>query len=236
MKNIKIILKSSKEIFITYILNYLIIIILCLIYTILGHNNLNLFLNTTCSYILLIFCILMIIYLYRKNYRKEPSLLIKHYFPLELLGISVATLLNMIILFLYPSQITSTISPLLAFVSSGLIGPIYEEILYRYLLYNRLKKIYSIKKSIVITTIIFALIHLSPIRIIYAFILGLILNISYEQHKNILAPILIHIAANTIVIFLDEYNTYILILSLISLTISIVLNTNIKLKKTCLKK
>ena len=90
--------------------------------------------------------------------------------------------------------------------------------------------------SIVITTIIFALIHLSPIRIIYAFILGLILNISYEQHKNILAPIIIHIAANTIVIFLDEYNTYILILSLISLTISIVLNTNIKLKKTCLKK
>ena len=33
----------------------------------------------------------------------------------------------------------------------------------------------------------------------------LIINIFYEKHQNILAPILIHIAANTMVIFLFEY-------------------------------
>lgn len=217
----KYILKSSKEIFITYILSYLIIIISALIYNLLGYTNVDNFLNNICSYILLLFYIITIIYLYKKNHQQESSLPIKHYFPLILLGISIATLLNMLIFIINPPTNTTTITTSLALISSGIVGPIYEEILFRYLLYNRLKKNYSIRKSILITTTIFALIHLSPIKILYAFLLGLIINIAYEKYQNILAPILIHIAANTIVIFLYEYNTYILLLSLINLIISI---------------
>jgi len=224
----KYILKSSKEIFITYILNYLIIFILALIYYLLGHNDIDFFLNNICSYILILFYIITIIYLYKKNYQKEPPLPNKQYFPLTLLGISIAIFLNMIIFLLNPPK-TITTPTIIGLISSGIIGPIYEEILFRYLLYNRLKSRYSIKKSLLITTIIFALIHLNPIKIIYAFLLGLIINISYEKHQNILAPILIHIAANTIVIFLFEYNTYILLLSLICLILSIILNKNLKI-------
>ena len=228
MKLIKNILKSSKEIIITYLLSYLIIIISCLIYTILGHHNLDKFLNNTCSYILLLFYFLTIIYLLKKNYQKEPSLPIKNYFSLILLGTSIATLFNMIYFYFYLPPKSSTIPILLAIISSGIIGPIYEEILFRYLLYNRLKKHYSLHKSKLITTIIFALIHLNPIKIIYAFILGYILNINYEYHHNIIAPILIHISANIIVIFLFEYNTYILLLSIINLLVSIKLNFTTK--------
>lgn len=232
----KYILKSSKEIFITYILNYIVIIISGLIYNLLGYNDVDYFTTNILPIILLIFYILTIIYLYKKNNRKEPSLPHKHYFPLILLGISIATLLNMLIFLIYPPTKVPTISTLLAIISSGLIGTIYEEILFRYLLYNRLKDKYTIKKSIFITTLIFALIHLSPIKIIYAFILGLIINLSYEKHHNLLAPILIHISANTIVIFLHEYNTYILLLSIISLALGIILNTNINLKEKILVK
>lgn len=220
----KYILKSSKEIFITYILNYLIIIISGLIYNLLGYDNLDSFLNNILPLILLTFYLLTIIYLYKKNYHQEPILPTKYYFPLILLGISIATFLNMIIFLINPPTTTTTISTLLTIASSGIIGPIYEELLFRYLLYNRLNKKYLTKKSILITTTIFALIHLSPIKIIYAFLLGLILNISYEKHHNLIAPILIHIAANTIVIFLYEYNTYILLLSLICLILSIIIN------------
>ena len=220
----KYIIKSYKEIFITYILNYLIIIISGLIYNLLGYNNVDYFLNNIIPYILILFYILTIIYLYKKNHHQETNLPSKKYFPLILLGISLATFLNMLIFLINPPATISTISIPLAIISSGIIGPIYEEIIFRYILYNRLKKKYSVKKSIIITTTIFALIHLSPIKIIYAFLLGLILNIAYEKHQNILAPILIHIAANTIVIILYDYNTYILLLSLINLTISIKLN------------
>lgn len=220
----KYIIKSSKEIFITYILNYIIIIIIGLIYKALGYNNLEFLVNNIIPYILLIFYILAIIYLYKKNYIEEQKLNNRKYFSLILLGISIAIFLNMIIYLLVPSTTKVTIPVYLSLISSGIIGPIYEEILFRYLLYNRLKSKYSIRKSILITTIIFALIHISSIKIIYAFILGLILNITYEKYHNIKAPILIHIAANTIVIFLYEYNTYTLLLSIINLIISIKLN------------
>ena len=220
----KYILKSSKEIITTYILNYIIIVITALIYNYLGYNNLEYFITNILPIILITFYILTIFYLYKKNYIKEKSLSTKEYFPLSILGISIATLLNMIIFKLIPPTITSFLPIIVSVISTGIIGPIYEEILFRYILYNRLKNKYSIKKSILITTIIFSLIHLSPIKIIYAFILGLIINISYERHNNILAPILIHISANTIVIFLYEYNTYILLLSIICLMLSIKLN------------
>lgn len=220
----KYILKSSKEIIITYIINYIIIIITALIYNYLGYNNLEYFITNILPIILITFYILTIFYLYKKNYIKEKNLSIKEYFPLSILGISIATLLNMIIFKLIPPTITSSLPIIVSVISTGIIGPIYEEILFRYILYNRLKNKYSIKKSILITTIIFSLIHLSPIKIIYAFILGLIINISYERYKSILAPILIHISANTIVIFLYEYNTYILLLSIICIMLSIKLN------------
>lgn len=220
----KYILKSSKEIIITYILNNLLIIITALIYNSLGYNNLEYFITNILPIILITFYILTIIYLYKKNYIKEKNLSTKEYFPLSILGISIATLLNMIIFKLIPPTTTTSLPIIVSIISTGIIGPIYEEILFRYILYNRLKNKYSIKKSILITTIIFSLIHLSPIKIIYAFILGIIINVSYEKHKNILAPILIHITANTIVIFLYEYNTYILLLSIICLILSIKLN------------
>ncbi|MCI6265967.1 MAG: CPBP family intramembrane metalloprotease [Erysipelotrichaceae bacterium] len=129
--------------------------------------------------------------------------------------------MNMLIYKIIPLQETPTIALPIAFLSSGLIGPIYEEILFRYLFFNRLKKYFSKKKAILITTLIFALIHLSPIKIIYAFFLGLILTISYEKYQTILAPVLIHIFANSIVLFLNEYNTYILLLSIINLGLNI---------------
>lgn len=233
----KYIFKSSKEIFITYILNYFLIFMIALIYSLLGYKNLTNFLSTTASYILLSFNILTIIYLYKKNQQQEQSLSPKNYYPLILLGISISVLLNMIIFFFNPPH--TIIKPtILTIISSGLIGPIYEETLFRYILYNRLKKKYSIKKSILITTIIFALIHLSTIKIIYAFTLGLIINMSYEKYHNILSPILIHIAANTIVLFLYEYNTYIFLLSIIAFLISIVqiLPFKLNFKKTLVKK
>ena len=225
MKLIKNILKFSKEIIITYILSYLLIFILCLIYTLLGYQDLTSFMNTYCVYISLLYYIVVIIYLYKRNKQKEPILPKKKYFPLLCLGISLAILLNMIIFLIIPPQPTkSTLSPLLLLISSGIIGPIYEEILFRYLLYNRLNKKYNSKKAILVTTIIFAIIHLSAIKIIYAFILGLVINIAYEKNQHILAPILIHMAANSIVLLLHEYNTYILLLSIINLVISVKLN------------
>lgn len=224
MTQFKKIIFLTKEIVVTYLLGYIIIILACLLYTLLGYKDLTSFINTKCCYLILFYYIITIIYLYRHNKKQEPPLPSKQIFPLLYLGISLATVMNMLIFKIIIPTTSRTIPLPLALISSGLIGPIYEEILFRYILLNRLKLFHSKTKAILINTILFALMHLTPIKIIYAFILGLFLNISYEKHKNILAPILIHIAANSIVVFLTEYNPYILLLATINLIISLILN------------
>ena len=124
-------------------------------------------------------------------------------------------------------QVTTNIPLIILLISSGIIGPIYEEILFRYILLNRLKTFNSTTKSIILNSIIFALIHINPIKICYAFILGLILNLTYQKYNNIIAPILIHASANIISLFLTEFNIYILILSTMSLIITIYTNKTI---------
>lgn len=210
-----------KEIIVTYILSYIIIIISAGIYTLLGYNDLTFFINNCCIYIVIIYYILTSIYLYKKNKITENKILIKLYYPLISLGISIAIIYNMIIFKINPPTTTSTLPLFINIISSGVVGPIFEEILFRYVFYNRLKNKYSIKKSIIINSLIFAIIHISPIKIIYAFILGITLNITYENYTNIKAPILIHISANVIAIFLTEYNLIVLLLSIVNLIISI---------------
>lgn len=216
----KKIILSAKEIIITYILQYLLIIILCLFYTLLGGKNLTKFINTYCSIFLLIFYIIITIYLYNKNKITEPNLNKKYYFPLISIGISIACLLNMVIFIIHKNTITSNLSNLFLLISSGIIGPIYEEVLFRYIFLNKLKQFNTTKKAIIINSLIFALIHITPIKICYAFILGLILNITYQKYKNIKAPIIIHISANIIVLFISTFNIYILVLSFIILLLN----------------
>ena len=55
---------------------------------------------------------------------------------------------------------------------------------------------------------------------IYAFILGIVFGLFYIKYKNIKLTILMHMAANIIVIYLTGYNTLIFILSIIGLLIS----------------
>lgn len=221
MSYIKKLIKSLKEIIITYLLQYIIIFLACLIYKLLGYNNLTHFINTYCPIIMIIFYTLTSIYLYQKNKTNQTKLPIKNYYPLILLGISISCLLNMIIFLLNkPTPTTSSINMLVLTLSSGIIGPIYEEILFRQINLNRLKKFNTEKKSIILNSLLFALIHISSIKIFYAFILGLIINIAYTKTNNIKSPIIIHMSANLIVLLLTQYNSYILFLSLIGLFIS----------------
>ena len=221
-------LKSLKEIIITYIIEYLIIIISCAIYIQIGNKNINYFIYTYSPYILILTNILIIIYLYKKYKIKERNLKNNKYLIYISIGISLSCLLNMIIFKIdNKSSSENTISPIILLISSGLIGPILEEILFRYINYNKLKKFNSVKSAIIINSIIFALIHINIKKVFFALVLGLVLNIVYEQKKNIIFPIIIHISANSIALLLNKYSKPILLLSIILLIITY---TNYKLQ------
>lgn len=81
-------------------------------------------------------------------------------------------------------------------ISVGILAPIVEEVVFRGLLYRRLRDYSSVLAAIIISALIFGIYHGNVVQAIYASILGAILAILYERYKNIWAPILAHMAAN----------------------------------------
>lgn len=123
-------------------------------------------------------------------------------------------------------------------ICTGILGPILEELLFRGIVYNKLKKFNKIMKSIILTSIIFALFHQTGVQILYAFCLSFILIYFYEKFKNIIASIIIHISSNIMNFFtcmlINKNNVILnLILVIISFTILYIINTKIIKKDLC---
>ncbi len=211
---------SLKEIIIVYIIQYLVVMISSVIYHISNGENIQNFILTYVPYILLIANILIIIFLFKKYYHKEKKLTPKIIIPLILSGIFLATFLNMI-LFLFQSAPNITTLPVVTIIiSTAIIGPILEELLFRYIYLNNLLKFNTETNAIMINTVIFSMLHGSLYNMLYAFIIGLILCKIYLKYKNIYANIIFHMSANLIVIFLSSFNIYLLIVSIIGVLIS----------------
>lgn len=211
---------ALKEIFIVYILEYIILFGSSITYTLLGGKNITNFVTNYIPYILVIFNIIIIFIIHKKYYKKEKKISTKRIIPLIMIGIFSATFMNMLIFKIGASGTPVNMNIILVILASGFIGPIMEELLFRYIYLNKLLKFNSENTSIMISTFVFAILHGNLYNIIYAFVIGLILSKIYLKYKNITASIIVHISANLIVILLTNYNTYILIISLIGLIIS----------------
>ena len=211
---------SLKEIIIVYIIQYLVVMISSVIYHISNGENIQNFILTYVPYILLIANILIIIFLFKKYYHKEKKLTPKIIIPLILSGIFLATFLNMILFLFQSSPNVTTLPVVTIIISTAIIGPILEELLFRYIYLNNLLKFNTETNAIMINTVIFSMLHGSLYNMLYAFIIGLILCKIYLKYKNIYANIIFHMSANLIVIFLSGFNIYLLIVSIIGVLIS----------------
>jgi len=85
---------------------------------------------------------------------------------------------------------------LISLVTVGIVVPIFEEILYRGLIFNKLRNNLNIHFSIFVQALIFGVVHGNQLQMIYTFFGGIILVSSYIWMKSIWAPILIHIFWN----------------------------------------
>ncbi|MGI5113399.1 CPBP family intramembrane metalloprotease [Treponema denticola] len=94
------------------------------------------------------------------------------------------------------------------FIATVIISPIFEEILYRGLMYNKLKEISNAFIGVLISSILFALLHIPKygfgINTFFLFLVGILLAYCYEKSNNIYVPILVH-SINNFFIFLFNY-------------------------------
>ncbi|WP_427194647.1 CPBP family intramembrane metalloprotease [Treponema denticola] len=93
-------------------------------------------------------------------------------------------------------------------IGTVIIGPIFEEIFYRGLLYNKLKQISNAFIAVFISSILFAFLHIPGygfnIKMFSLVLDGILLTYCYEKTNNIYVPILVH-SINNFFIFLFKY-------------------------------
>ena len=210
MQYLKNLFLSLKEIILIIFIQYILLLCCILIFG----TNTSIIIGT------IILSLFEIIYVFIKL--KGIKLSFKYnYFSYIFIGTSLSIIYNMIIFKLgFKFDITS-IPLVLELLSSGIIGPIFEEVLFRYTLINKLSKFNNNTLCIILSSFIFAICHNNIITILYAFIIGLFNSYYYINKKDILVPIIIHISCNTISCFLFNFNPYILFLGTLLLIIGI---------------
>ena len=81
-------------------------------------------------------------------------------------------------------------------ISLCLVIPLCEELLYRGFLQRYLKLFVGSVPAILVSSVIFALLHGNIVQGIYALVIGMIMGCIFEKYENIMAPYIFHCMAN----------------------------------------
>lgn len=81
-------------------------------------------------------------------------------------------------------------------IGLGILVPVAEELIFRGLLYARIRRTLPVWASVLTASVIFALYHGNMIQILFAFPMAIILTLLYEKGKWISYPILFHMGVN----------------------------------------
>jgi len=100
------------------------------------------------------------------------------------------------IIFIFHSESIHSFPNMYYVLSSLVIAPILEEIVFRNILLNSLLNRYKRNKAIIVSSLIFGIFHGTPILIINGILLGLFLGVIYSSEKNIAHTIILHFFAN----------------------------------------
>ena len=111
-------------------------------------------------------------------------------------------------------------------IAAVIVAPIGEEIIYRGMITKLLLEEYRPTKAILISALIFGVIHLNPAQIPGAFLLGLLFGWLYYKTRSVIPGIILHFINNAAsvvgVIYLGEdweLNNNVLALSLLAISL-----------------
>lgn len=91
----------------------------------------------------------------------------------------------------------------LGLVLYGLISPITEEIIFRGITYNRMKRFFGVVPCVIVTSLLFGGFHANLPQFLYGTCMGALMALVYEWVKTFAAPLLFHMAANVFVFVLS---------------------------------
>lgn len=120
-----------------------------------------------------------------------------------------------------------------------IVAPISEELVFRQVIYKRLRGISPVWAAVLISALLFGLYHGNLVQGIYAFIMGCLLALVYEWTGSFVAPVLFHMIANHLSDITYEfesigeavYSSIGIIVSIVLLVVSVIIL--IKNKNKC---
>lgn len=87
----------------------------------------------------------------------------------------------------------------------GIITPAAEEIIFRGLVFNRVKKQYGSLYGIVVSSVMFGVFHFNLVQGLYAFIIGMAFAYCYELTGDLKIPVYMHMSINVLTVLSDYY-------------------------------
>ncbi|MCR5503494.1 MAG: CPBP family intramembrane metalloprotease [Lachnospiraceae bacterium] len=133
----------------------------------------------------------------------------RDYVEYAVAGFSSALFLNMLFRILRITELSGRFSETfetqrsvtfsLGILIYAFVSPVTEEILFRGIVYNRMRRLFPVRVAVIVTSLLFGVFHGNPVQGIYGALMGLLITYAYEKTRNFTVPVLIHIAANVIV-------------------------------------
>ena len=158
--------------------------------------------------------VMLLIYILHRRYIKQPLYLKTIEWQKVILFLGVGFLLNLVtslgvtlISEMLPESWNDSLSQSIDLVSTGqnfwllllttgILVPIMEEITFRYGIHQYIARS-NVTWAIILSSVVFGLMHGNPIQIAYATVMGVILALVYQKTQNLWYPIIIHMAVNS---------------------------------------
>jgi membrane protease YdiL (CAAX protease family) len=76
------------------------------------------------------------------------------------------------------------------------IAPLFEEWICRGLIFGSLRSRYGVVRSMVLSALVFGLMHVQPVPVLNAFVLGLVLAFIYHKTNSLWSSVILHALYN----------------------------------------
>lgn len=193
--------------------------IINLIFAELGFNGVNLYINVVSEILINTLIIFLLIKRIRKkqefNFKLKYKPNIGEYLcALLFLGAHLLIFANTFGMLIEKIEVSEWVieafdevlmNPFIAFISLCVIAPVFEEIIFRGIILEQLSKKYSMATSIIVSGLMFGLIHANLHQGVNAFFIGLILGFIYLKTNSLLLCMFWHFANNFLVFISSMY-------------------------------
>lgn len=92
----------------------------------------------------------------------------------------------------------------LELLGSALVTPLLEELLYRGIVYGRMRRQVGMIPAVLLSALIFGVVHFNIVQFLYAFLLGIVLALCMERCNHMYGAVAAHMTANAIAVIRTE--------------------------------